>query len=735
MIISSEIGLLIIERIKKNISIEKNILFDDFLKKNEDIFILNLKLEEELTNEYLNFIFEVTKNNTNEDSVIIYDIIKYGKEQIKKTVFSSVVSEENKDQITSINKYKSFILFYDVELKMDKLFYLVNDDNILQFNSTNQNKISFEYIFNEVNKNYYYFVFSKKYKEYEYLIRKIKFETNQKNYINAMYKLQLGRYKFNYYFGDNLLTDKEYKFYLEIYSDKFLNDYGNDYAYRNYIFSDPILSKKFQERVEDIKISLDTNIYEPKISALVLPAYKFEYIQCEHEIEYKNISLEKYFEQLNNYVSKYVNMIESKPYCLICNRYIKEIDMYEGELMKKNNKLIPIVYQSIYSFAPYDKYLLSKFFVINAISSFDTIYKTNLYVLYNSIAKMFLDWLIDININKNTYEDKYKKQISSGLFFIRLNTTLFDKSVISKELYYELKYLNLYIYLCNTFIYLLDPYFINIISNKLKIDYNKQSKNYIIYDFLKKIYIIREETFELVNNIIQNQEDVMTQELLQNKKIFEKKFSSYKKILYTKEELFFLEKHDNFRVDRNYKIKEKLLVTNFNNDVVNREYENNFILEYVQYTINKDESKKIYEYIESKKYADYVYKKSQITEITYTSDYIILYYENKRILIDKEYFNFFSPIKIYPNKYYAFLYYGRSNIFNNDVSLLLVIYNELLLNLSLPYFYYNTGSYEDFFIQLIGFIVLNIETSFDKFLDKIKIIDLYHEKENEYYIN
>ena len=404
--------------------------------------------------------------------------------------------------------------------------------------------------------------------------------------------------------------------------------------------------------------------------------------------------------------------------------------MYEGELYKKNNKLIPIVYQSIYSFAPYDKYLLSKFFIINTLSSFDIIYKTNLYIMYNKIAKMFLDWLIDINLNKNEYEEKYKKQISSGLFFIRLTTNLFDTSVISKELYYELKYLNLYIYLCNIFIYLLDPYHINVISNKLKIEINNKSKDYIIYDYLKKIYVVKNETFEFVSNVIQNQEIVMTQEILENKKIYEKKYRNYKNIVYLKAELSHLDSIDDFRFAFKYGPTPSI-INKFSYEK-NIEYEYYEAIEYVSYKINKEESTKIYNKVKSNLYADFVYKKSQVTEIMHTNDYLIFYYENKRVLMEYEYYNFFTPIKVYPNKYYAFMYYGRPNQYNNDIDFLIVVYNELLSILGLPYFYCDTQDYDEFFIQLIGFISLNIEIPFEQYLDKKKIIDLYYDKESEY---
>jgi hypothetical protein len=615
---------------------------------------------------------------------------------------------------------------------------LINDDNTIQYNGPKQRKISFQYIFEEVNKNYYYFIFSKKYKEYGYFIRKIFFDVNQKNYVNAVCKLNLGKYFIEYYIGDTLLNDKDYKLLLNSYAEKFISDYENDYCYRNYILSDPLLASKFKDKLEIKPIPKDTTIYEPKINSLTLPVYNFEYIQCEHEIAYKEIKLEKYFEDLNNYVSKYVNIIDDQPICSICSRYIKEIDMYEGDLNKKNNKLIPIVYQSIYSFAPYDKYTLSKFFIIDAISSFDTIYKTDIYVSYNKIAKLFLDWLIDININKNAYEEKYKSKIASGLFFIRLTTNLFDNNYTSKELFYDLKNLNLYIYLCTSFIYLLDPYYINIISKKIKIELDRNSKNHIIYNFLKKIYVVKEETFDFVNNIINNQEDVMTLELKEIKKNFEKKFLSYKKIVYTKEELYFMENELEFSKRSLYYSKNNIIQTEnlytleSSNSYM---YENEIELSYLTYKIDSKNAKELYDHIVKNKYADYVFKKSQVTEINHTNLFIIFYYENKRMLIDYEYYNFYTPLKVYPNKYYAFLYYGRSNQFNKDVNFLITLYNELFLKINIPYFYFGTNDYDQFFIQLIGFIMLHINISFDKFLDKIKIIELYSSKEEEYYVS
>ena len=154
MIISSEVGLIIIERIKSFIkNTKKNVenTFEEFIKSNEDIFILNLKLEEELTNDYLNYVYDIINNNIEEDSITIFDIIKYGKSQIKKTVFTNIDSIENKNTETIIvNKYKPFILHYDIELKIENPIYLINDDNTIQYNGPKQRKISFQYIFEEV---------------------------------------------------------------------------------------------------------------------------------------------------------------------------------------------------------------------------------------------------------------------------------------------------------------------------------------------------------------------------------------------------------------------------------------------------------------------------------------------------------------------------------------------------------------------------------------------------------
>jgi hypothetical protein len=410
--------------------------------------------------------------------------------------------------------------------------------------------------------------------------------------------------------------------------------------------------------------------------------------------------------------------------------------MYESEYFKKKNKLIPIVYQSIYSFPPYDKYPTSKFFIIDTLSSFDTIYKTNIYVQYNKIAKLFLDWLIDININKNEYEDKYKKLINNGLFFIRLTTNVFDTSVISKELYYELKYLNLYIYLCNSFIYLLDPYYIDIISKKIKKEFNIKTKNYIIYDFLKRIFIIRDETFEFVDNIIENQHSVIIDEMKELVNIYKNKINSYIRIEYVPLEIYCYPKEFFDRIVFSDKSTDMKINTFAKSNDILYIYDNeesNFI-EYIKYTIDIETSTKILNEIDKKKYADFVFQKTQVAEIINIKNYILFIYENKKLILDYEYYNFYTPVKVYPNKYYAFLYYGRSNQFENDPKVLLVIYNELLTKIKYPYFYFFTTSYKDFFIQLIGFILLYCNTSFDKFLDNIKIIDLYYDKENEYLI-
>lgn len=734
MIISSEIGLLIIDKIKKALVLKPSLEFDDFIKKHEDIFILNLKLEEELTLEFLEYVFNIISSNIEEDPLVIYNIIKYGKTIVKKNIFTDVQSENaNPIDILNLNKFKSFILFYTVELKNEKPIYLTNDNNITQYPSEKQTKVSFEYIFNETNKNYYYFVYSKKYREYNYLIRKIYFNVNQHNFINALAKMKIGRYYLDYNISDTLLNDKDYHKLLESYSSKFLEDYGPNYIYRNYILSDPILSIKFEDFPKIEKIKEDEKVYEPKLEVPEFPIVTAEFVQCEHELAFENIKLEDYFKQLNEYVLKYVMLEDGAPICNICNKYIDDLSIYEGELYKKDKKLVPIVYQTIYSFAPYDKYKLSKFFIINTISSFDTIYKTDTYILYNKIAKLFLDWLIDININKNMYEQKYKKEISAGLFFISLTTNLFDMTTITKELYFETKHLNLFLYLCNSFIFLLDPYHISNISDKLKIPLTKKSINNIIYEFLKKILIIKEETLPFIENIIEHQQEFMTLELQEIKKNFLKKLNIYKKIEYQKQDVFYIENSVEFENKRVYHSDGKISMYDKNLKLISFEIES--IIKYEQYEIDYDKAKKIYDKIMSSVYANFVYRKSQINEIKYTTEHVIFYYENKKILVPIEYYNFFTPINVYPNKYYAFVYYGRSNQYNNNIDILKIIYNELFCELKIPYFYIETDDHEQFFIKLIGYMLKYINIEFDTYLDKINIIDKYLDKEKEYFVS
>jgi hypothetical protein len=152
----------------------------------------------------------------------------------------------------------------------------------------------------------------------------------------------------------------------------------------------------------------------------------------------------------------------------------------------------------------------------------------------------------------------------------------------------------------------------------------------------------------------------------------------------TNKELLFIDKVYDIERELTYNLKTKQLKlddSNFNSIVFSYEV----MLEFEQYEIDIKKSEQIYNNILLKKYADYVFKKSQINEIINTNDYIVIYYENKKLLIDINYYNFLSPIKVYPNKYYAFLYYGRSNQYEQNINVLFfIIFKDAIPNNVFP---------------------------------------------------
>lgn len=247
----------------------------------------------------------------------------------------------------------------------------------------------------------------------------------------------------------------------------------------------------------------DDNNKKYKIPKLIDIKFKLQ-SYCEHEDELKKLKkiTPDYNTRMNEFVYKYIIYNNKIPICNLCGFYIPLFNIQEGDYLKnKGEMVITLVKTNIFSTYPYNQFTNASITFNYIIHLYDMIFKSYNIDNINNIAKLTIDYFIQLNNKRLEYEKKYQSIINTtNLFFIRTNSNLFNINFNIKEKFIEKKILNLYIII--TIITFITSSFNDILDTfKIKNIYNDNIEiiiTNVLSLFLKRVLNVKEKNIEII---------------------------------------------------------------------------------------------------------------------------------------------------------------------------------------------------------------------------------------------
>lgn len=261
---------------------------------------------------------------------------------------------------------------------------------------------------------------------------------------------------------------------------------------------------------------------------------------CDHIEEYQKVyKLGNYYENVNKFIKNFINYMDGRAICVLCNEAIRELNIQASFFIDKE-KFITTP-DNILLYAPYNKFNNLKFFMDNLFYVF--MFNTKIGI-YNSttVIRILIDNLILVSSNRIDLEIKYKKDIiNENIFLLRLTNNFFESQDLEKEKYKEKRamYTNLPAYII-IFITapLSDYYDYFFLKKRLKLD--KINLNWNDITFEDVIAAIIDSIFKnIIENYIVEHEKQRIIRLKRSIQIYYEIFNEEFKLLYEEKKVVF----------------------------------------------------------------------------------------------------------------------------------------------------------------------------------------------------
>ncbi|AAG02760.1 putative RNA polymerase associated transcriptional specificity factor [Betaentomopoxvirus amoorei] len=547
---------------------------DNFIFEHKDLYDNVVIYSKYLSDKDFKFLYVIVEKYPDANPNIIYNIFKTSQISITQDININKIIQ-NKDN-TKINQD---IHTYNYLLLLNKLYIFQpipkfinilwdikskNVDNLDKINNINTNSlniitniemskvniiyISFTYISSYIESHKSELTLNKKFSIYDNLRRIIGVPISNNNYkLNYYIKAKIDSETLIYNIFNSVAFKKVIIYGFGVYQIKdvknIIKDTINDVS--SYIVNNN--KEKLYQRTycccyflncyyEKIFKNLSTQTYDKILYSNVVNINdvihkKYEYFECQHVQEYKNVfkNVENFYINTNKFLENYINIVNKVAICKICG---ESLDMFNFEeanyIQSKGEIIITTNKENIFQYETYSRLVNAELFLTDIIGIYDDIFNTNRMDDFNNISRIIIDFFIDINTNRLEYQDKYKKQISnSKLFFIRLSNNLFIAVYNEKEQYAEERQLNMFI-IFGISLLLLSNFneLIGIIKNnkKLKTIFDNQNDikinldNFIkdtVFIYISRNRLIDKKSRELINydTIIDVYLNILTPEL------------------------------------------------------------------------------------------------------------------------------------------------------------------------------------------------------------------------------
>lgn len=286
------------------------------------------------------------------------------------------------------------------------------------------------------------------------------------------------------------------------------------------------------------EINLFQYVEEKQVNNIVNQLFLTE--PCSHEAEYKKVYLSgDYFNNVNDFIKNFINYVDGRAICVLCNETIKELNIQAAFFIDKE-KFITTP-DNILLYQPYNKFNNLKFFMDNLFYVF--MFNTKMGIFNTTmVTRMLVDNLILVSSKRIELEIDYKKDIADeNIFLLRLTNNFFEAYDLEKERYKEkrMMYTNLPAYIIILITASLQDYYDffflkkRIKLNKINTDWTKITFEDILSNIIISIF---KNTVENYLNVTEKNRIAQVKRTIQ---IYYEIFNDEFKLLYEEKKIVF----------------------------------------------------------------------------------------------------------------------------------------------------------------------------------------------------
>lgn len=307
-----------------------------------------------------------------------------------------------------------------------------------------------------------------------------------------------------------------------------------------YPYIDIIFKSLQKEKVLIPKQEIDSFQYveEKETNSIMNQLFLTE--PCSHEAEYKKVYLSgDYFNNVNEFIKNFINYVDGRAICVLCNETIKELNIQAAFFIDKE-KFITTP-DNILLYQPYNKFNNLKFFMDNLFYVF--MFNTKMGIFNTTlVTRILVDNLIFVSSKRIELEIDYKKDIADeNIFLLRLTNNFFEAYDLEKERYKEkrMMYTNLPAYIIILISASLQDYYDffflkkRIKLNKINTDWTKITFEDVLSNIIVSIFK------NTVENYLEVSEKVRIAQVKRTIQIYYEIFNEEFKLLYEEKKIVF----------------------------------------------------------------------------------------------------------------------------------------------------------------------------------------------------